>query len=381
METGSERLFRVLGDVGGDLIATAERKAFARSRWQKWLPVAACLVLLVGMGYFALPHLTAETESCPAEQPETAAPQVPAQTPETESDRTEATPSENKTTGGSEGFGEAKPIQSGAQLVFWDTIYYVEAVYEAEQAVALTDGWLGQVEAADDETLVGAEVFLRRDAATRPDSKEREVPLEIFVYSGGKYLYCLTYYDTDEPLLEWLAVQTRWYYGRLDELVETFVTPLEPYLSGRNWNEADGDDLLTVFLATLELERAVGRRTADLDKYQWYDGEVYVIPEADLQRQLDKYLDSYIWKPETMAQYDTQRQAVVLQTLTVEGASNHALRIVPERCTLDEEQRKLTLVVQRYRGQALLDEWVCRIRFDADRCVYEFVAPTIAKTE
>ena len=56
MEAGNERLFRVLGDVGSDLIATAEQKVFARNPWRQIIPVAACLLAVVGLSLAAAPR-------------------------------------------------------------------------------------------------------------------------------------------------------------------------------------------------------------------------------------------------------------------------------------------------------------------------------------
>lgn len=193
MEAKNERLFRVMGDVGSDLIANAEQKTFPRSIRQKLLPVAACLALLLGLGYLARPYLIVQQPpaavEAPTAQPEELPPVEPPVTPEV------VVP------------GPIEPAQPREQLVFWDTVYYVEAHYAAEQAEPLLDGCLGWVEEADDPANDGAPVYRRRDSAVKADSMGREVPLEIFVKTGDTYLYCLTYYDTSLPLLEFEAVQ------------------------------------------------------------------------------------------------------------------------------------------------------------------------------
>lgn len=342
METGKERLLRVIGDVGSDLIATAEQKVFAKSPWRTWLPVAACAALVLGMGYYALPYLTVREEASPAEPPQSVEAVI-----DTESDKN--SPPVN----GSMASGETALTSEKEQLVFWDTVYYVEAVYEAETAIALTDGYLGNVTAADDESLIGAEVFLRRDAATKTDYKEREVPLEILVFNGEDYLYCLTYYEMTGPLLEWMAVQSRWYSGKLDALAETFAVAAAPdFETAADLNQ---DELLRFFLLTLELERAAGRRTADLDRYLWYNGEQYTISYGDVARQLDKYLDDHQALPENLT--------VELPTLELERED---WSIVPEQCRLDEEGKTLTLVLQKENVKKR-----CVIRFEDDRCVFQ----------
>lgn len=342
METGKERLLRVIGDVGSDLIATAEQKVFAKSPWRTWLPAVACAALVLGMGYYALPYLTVREEACPAEPPQSVE-------TVTQAEGDKYSPPVN---GGMADIA-TEAVNGKEQLVFLDTLYYVEAVYEAETAIGLSDGYLGNVTDADDENLIGAEVFLRRDAATKTDYKEREVPLEILVFNGESYLYCLTYYETTGPLLEWMAVQSRWYSGRLDALAETFAMAAAPDFDTAA--DMTREELLRFFLMTLELERSAGRRTEDLNRYLWYNGKSYTIPYADVVRQLDKYLDDFTALPETLT--------VEMLSLELEQED---WSIVPEQCRLDEEAKTLTLVLQR-------DDAIKRyvVRFEDNRCVFE----------
>ena len=49
----SEQLLDAMGDVGVDLVDMAEKVRFRKSFLRRSLPVAACLALLLGAGWFA----------------------------------------------------------------------------------------------------------------------------------------------------------------------------------------------------------------------------------------------------------------------------------------------------------------------------------------
>lgn len=50
-----EDLFYALGDVGEDLLQMAEEKKFG-TPWKRWVPLAACLVLVITFGALSLPQ-------------------------------------------------------------------------------------------------------------------------------------------------------------------------------------------------------------------------------------------------------------------------------------------------------------------------------------
>lgn len=371
METGNERLLRVLGDVGGDLIATAEQKTFAINPWRRILPVAACLLAAIGLTMAAAPHFVTQP------QPAASAPMADAVTeedaPEMIVGHTETENPEEQVAVPEVDYEAAMaPVGSKEQLVFWDTVYYVEALYTKEEASLLLGQELGTVEAADKEENLGATVYLKQDAETRNDYKERPVPLEIFVETEEGYLYCLTYYLSDDPLMEWEAVYYRYYAGKLDELMETLVFGFEQngeleYRSAQNIGEdLTVEALLAFFQTTLEMEKRFGTRTDDLNDYLWKTDTGYVIPTGDIKRQLSKYLDAYTWDPRTLPEYDSSREVVVLETLTTE-TDEAGFELIPELCGLDEENRILRLVVSR---QAEGTQRTYHIRFDPDRVVY-----------
>lgn len=266
------------------------------------------------------------------------------------------------------------------QLVFWDTVYYVEAKYTLDEAAELLGAGLGTVETADQEALVGANVYTKQSAEVRTDDQERPVPLEIFVElePGEGYLYCLTYYLEDGPLLEWEAVQARCYAGKVDELAKLFVFGLErnTVLTGGyadshiTADDLTAEQLLAFFQTTLEMEKYFGTRTDDLNNYCWKAEDGYVIPVEDIRRQLDKYLVGYIWQPELLPGYDPGVKAVKLEILAPETA-DVALQVIPEQCSLDEQSKILYLTVMQDTGSGAGMQRMYYIGFRADRVVYE----------
>jgi len=378
MDSGNERLFRVLSDVGSDLIATAEQRTFARSPWQRILPAAACLLLVGGLALAAAPYFVARPETAYAP----AAPTADAVVEESKPEEVIIPEAVEEYAAVPEVQNEAAmgPVGAREQLVFWDTVYYVEALYTKEEASLLLGVELGTVETADKEENLGATVYTKQDAETREDHKERQVPLEIFVEHELGYLYCLTYYLSDDPLMEWEAVYSRYYAGKLDELMERFVYGFErsselEYGNDQNTGvDLSVESLLAFFKSTLEMEKNFGTRTDDLNDYLWKSDSGYVIPTGDIRRQLDKYLDGYTWDPRTLAEYDPSREALVLETLTVE-ADETGFEVIPELCSLDEESRVLRLVVSR---QAEGIQRTYHIRFEPGRVVYEQIDEVIS---
>lgn len=364
MESGNERLFRVLSDVGGDLVATAEQKRFPASPWRRLLPAAACLLLAVGLGWMAASYISS---------PETAAPVPAARTAVAESEveqmpdaqvapeeATQVLPIEPDV----EYEIETEPlpdVQAREQLVFWDTIYYAEAQYTAEEAAQRQGAELGQVTQADEEALVGAAVFGCTGAETRSDMKEREVPLEIFVENEQGYLYCLTYYDRSEPLMEWEQVYYFYEQDQMEKTVEQLLTMPEAarQLLELPLNTANGDwnaeELLAFFRATVQMETMFGTRTDDLNRYLWsWDGG-YAVPVADIRRQLDRYLEDYILIEEELPGYDPESQTVLLPSLNIcgdtqAGEIGAVLQVVDElelgESWLDTEARTLSVMLR-----------------------------------
>lgn len=363
MERENERLMRVLGNVGGDLIAMAEQKRFPASPWRRILPAAACLLLAAGLGWMAASYISSPETAAPVPAAKTeATPREVISIPAAELVPAETAPAEILVPDVEYDIVVSAPeVTAREQLVFWDTIYYVEAQYTAEEAAQRQGTELGQVTQADDETLIGAAVFSQNGAETRSDSKERQVPLEIFVENEQGYLYCLTYYDRSEPLMEWEQVRYFYEYDQMDKAVEQLLTmpeaarqllelPLD--MASGDWN---AEELLAFFRATVQMETMFGTRTDDLNSYLWsWDGG-YAVPVSDIRRQLDKYLETYMLIDEEIPGYDPESQTVLLPSLNICGDTqaeeiSAVLQVVDElelgESWLDTEAKTLSVMLR-----------------------------------
>jgi len=138
MDSGNERLFRVLSDVGSDLIATAEQRTFARSPWQRILPAAACLLLVGGLALAAAPYFVARPETAYAP----AAPTADAVVEESKPEEVVIPEAVEEYAAVPEVQNEAAmgPVGAREQLVFWDTVYYVEATNPFAAMFAMMSG-------------------------------------------------------------------------------------------------------------------------------------------------------------------------------------------------------------------------------------------------
>lgn len=262
MEERVETLFRALGDVGSDLIDTAEKRQFASTLWRKWLPVAACLALLMGVSVYVLPRLTTDIKGT-VEQTTAAKEQAEAKPKIEQSQESEAV----------------------ARLVAFGMVYYPEAVYSAQEAEPLLGQAEGVVTQADDEAFVGSVIWSKQDCA-RKDG----VPLEIFVEQEGAFVYCVTYYAPAGPLLSVEEAMLLWKNGTWNTLIQTAADTAPDFAHPSQLNQSQ---LVDFFVMTLELERQLDKRTEDLNHYLWLRDGVYRIPLADVNRQLARYLEGF----------------------------------------------------------------------------------------
>lgn len=307
MEERKERLLRAIGGVGGDLIDAAEKRRFAAGPLRRLLPMAACLALLAGVGLLVLPWFqgtkeeTARIEETVAEQEQPEQPEQPGQ-----EELAEEMPAED------EGITEQPAAEPKERLVVLGTVYYVEAFYTDEEAADYLGQRIGTVEQSDRTELAGEQVFMKKDCSTQLING-KQVPLEIFVMQEKGYLYCLTYYAQAGPLLSFQEVLNQLEGGEGNDLRQLLAVDMPCFGEA---SELAAEDLLQCFLLTLKLERDAGNRTEDLDRYLWLEEDAYVIPTADVTRQLDRYLEGYEFKPEQWPGYDPQRQALILEELT-----------------------------------------------------------------
>lgn len=358
LDARRERLFRAIGGVGGDLIDAAEKRSFQPGRWRRYGPVAAALALLVGLGWLTLPYFS------PEELPEPPAAVTPAE-PETV-EKPPAVPDVEQ-----EQVIVEEEGKSRQELVFRDLVYYVEAQYAATEAEASLGELLGTVQQADTPALVGAAVYGRRDAATREDSSGRQLPLEIFVENQEGYLYCLTYYYSERPLMTWEEARELWQRGDLDTLARRLV--LVPELAEAygvaSWSgEAlTPEEQVAFFRVTLQMERQQGLRSEDLIRYLWKQDSGYVVPVSDIRQQLERYLDAFVWTPEALPGYNAESDAVLFPALAL--CSDGQMEQYPLPAVtgaLDEDEQTLTLRLATGRSYT--------IAFEKARTVYRQIA-------
>lgn len=355
MEAGAERLFRAIGGVGGDLVDLAERRRYPVSRWKRLAPLAACLALLVGLGLLFAPAFHPKQEFALFED-------VVGPLPGTAEEMVQ----HSQTNAPAE---EAEPLPTAVeQLVVRDTIYYLEAVYSPEEASPHLGTRLDVVEQADRPELAGAAVYTKDGSTDRDD-----LPLEIFIQGDGCYYYALTYYAPAGPVFtreEALALWSQWENSGWMALSQTFALDAATFDRASDLN---ADELLQLFLLTLKLERELGKRTADLDRYLWLaeDG-TYLVHPADLTRQLDRYLEGYHFLPEQCRAYDSDRAVLVLHSL--EPTPSHGVLIPLEHSTFDPETGVLNLHVVRCADAVSREPLELRsyeIRFTETGCILD----------
>ncbi len=377
MEKQSERLFRVLGDIGPDLIATAERKTFAPSPWRRILPVAASLILAAGLAMAAAPWFLVKEAAPAAPAPE---PQVqemppmeetPAEQMEILTEAAEETPVE---------YADALWAQPKEKVTFWDTVYYVEAEYgEAEAKLFLGDDLGG--------------VYEKVNTITRADHKERNIPMEIFVPTEKGYDYCLTYFQSVRPVMEWETVQYALENDQIGQLAESLILPVERARIGQSVDLEYGegetlgpDQLVRFFLATLELERigslgkADGLRDREEDDFLWLQEDgTYVIPLADVQEQLEKYLNLETPDLEQAKAYDPVRNALVLTVLELPEPPKGIHLEVETAKPLENEGQGLYLQTRVFRGEEMIGRRTYVLDFTDGRVVYKAMETVAAE--
>lgn len=294
----SEHLFRAVGGVGGDLIDTAEKRTFGPGLLRKWMPIAACLAILLGLGLLVQPALWNGEPS--------AGPVVGNQPDAMENTAKEEALEE----------GTGTPAVPRERLVVLDTVYYVEAHYTDAEAEPWLGSSVGTVWQADRPELEGERVYAKKDCSFRWFG-QTQVPMEIFVTEEKGYAYCLTYFVRTTPLFTLEEIQKEWKLGKQDAVAGLLQLELPCFEKA---SDLSAEELLQMFLVSLELERLTEHRTEDLNRYLWLEDNVYVIPAADVMRQLDRYLANYDFRVEQCRNYDASRQALILETLTPQNA-------------------------------------------------------------
>ena len=158
------------------------------------------------------------------------------------------------------------------------------------------------------------------------------------------------------------------------------IAPSQMAAKSQFWSSArkaaalSAEELLQMFLLSLELERLAGNRTEDLNRYLWLEKEEYVIPVADVTRQLNRYLQGYDFQPVLCSAYDPQRHALVLPDLTPRE-SQGVLRLVGE-AKLNLAGQTMELQVGRYAdetGDILLELRYYEIGLTKSGCIFRCI--------
>ncbi len=414
-----EKLFRAIGDVGGDLIDMAEKATFAPSRWRRWGSVAACLAVLAGLAALALPYVTGSGDEDSTEvvleaklgaaREEFAADttEAPAEAESAEEESAEAE-SDGAVKAGltdKDGLIDKDGIDASSsreQLIFDGVIYYVEALYSDEEAMTQLGAYLGTVEDADEEAYIGDRIYMKSGS-----DEQDGLPLEIFVMTEEGFLYCLTYYADAGAYCTWEDAAAE----EDAELLKRFVRAVEqgipdsPDLETPNlWNfedpsELSADQLAAWFRLMLNQQADTGYRSVDLYSYFWLqpmvtlpedaedelEGGCYVIPMCDVTGVLDRYLDGYTLDPsELTGSYDAAQNALILDVIDVSAAKEPAVALMLRAWVFEEASHTMRLTVERYTDETcevLSAVRIYTIRFENDCCYYDSIVTQESITE
>ena len=376
-EEKQERLFRAIGDVGGDLVDLAEKQTFAPSPWRKWGSLAACLAVLLCLGALAMPYFpmgcgssssdgganlssgsamqdaAAETEAAVDEAPA-------ADEPETAESPAEA--------GKDYGTPGVQPT-AREQLIFRNTVYYLEAVYSDAEGEAVLGEYLGTVEDGDRPEWTGCPVYSYHSY----DKDQTEAPVDILVEVADGYLYCVTYQLQASAPFDLADTLYLLEHGGETIVAQQYAAVLEAAdFIFDDPSELSADQLAEFFLLTLQMEREAGIRTADLDKYLWYDGrnQCYEVPAEDAARQLDRYLAGYARDFGEASAWDPEREALVFDNLTVPVCED-PLNLF----AWDYQSGVLSLTVERVREGDMVYLHLYILEFTDDACLFRSITP------
>jgi len=402
----NEKLFRAVGDVGGDLIHMAEAKTFAASPWRRWGALAACLALVACLGFAALPKMQTK-ESAPesAAAPTATEFKKEASTNGTadlfESQLDEA-PAENRkeyaveeesapapVTEEGEALGNPKAIHALGWVSFRGTVYYGWEFCQEESVLPVISGRADSVTTGSDQVdWVGRAVFETFsstivDAASASTDADG-IPSEIFVETKNGMLRCTTFYQPSDAFITRRNAIDMLDNQAEDALLETFVRRFEMNFSDQPFSSAaelNAAQLQTMYLLLLQTERQFGTRTYEADQAAWFDEneQVFVIPLSDVCRTLSTYLDGYTLNASQMPGYDQQRNALVLSDIRTdleESAWPYRLQLL-DASFMEDDTLVLSVgcYTEDYKTQTHINHYV--IRFEAGCCYFDSIEPEL----
>lgn len=370
-EEKQERLFRAIGDVGADLVDMAEKQTFAPSRWRKWGSLAACLAVILCLGVLALPYFPSGCGSSSANESSASPSAAVTEDAATTNSTAEVAESEQATV------TEADTAADAAvrtRFVFRYTYYYLtdREPSPLDTPPSVLGELLGEVEACEDETLVGCPVY-RYLNTTEYDNHSVNgltVPQEIWVETEDGFRYAITLnektvarYTVDDVMEHLEADDSDW-------IVNTFVGALWEMDDFSEPSELTGEQLNRFLWYTCDMNTGV----SPLTLWREDDG-AYIIPADEAAWRLSRVLDPVAYDPTETAAYDADRNALVYvyETLPLSDA------LVFLRLELLEmiDENTLLLYVSEYGTDADLDSEAARlttrefmIRFDEDAWRY-----------
>lgn len=384
-----EDLFRAIGDVGDDLIHMAEHKRFP-NYWKKWVPMAACMALIVGLGAMALPYFPMGCGSKSA-APE-AAPEEPKysmdvvdQESKTEEAETPEAPMEEPMEAEPEAEEEAAPMVPGAdgtaedsmngtqegtepsdvtQITICSTVYYLRPGIVKEGATPGNLGqYIGEVETSDNEAYIGCPVYEMAHTVWYSNHAVdgQSVPAEILVEGPDGWIAGFTGNEKTVSRYTAADVQAAIDQGDDEWIIRTFVQPIqaqEIYLLYEIGCE-DSENLNRLFLASLYLNTGTAIDIA------WADGDGLLVHPRDVEQRLEKFLDGFTYDPTETEAYNPKTG--MLQ-FTSEERYRYAEGLYLKFAGLEDDL--LYLRVGLPETDDLYDEVGYKIRFDADSWRY-----------
>ena len=389
-----EDLLQAIGDVGDDLLHMAEHKKFP-NYWRKWVPLAACMVLVISLSILVLPYFPMGCGSSMKEEAamDAAAPEAPAAAPESMQDAAmeESTtedsadmdapaaeapaadePAEMET---AEEAGQPVRQDHGRiRIVYGSTYYYLsDANAVSSEKPADLGEQIGTVEESNYEELIGHPIYIPSWDVTWFDNHAVDgvtVPQCIYVEVDGWYYYGETY--NEKTVARYTAADVQDAIDRGDDqwIIDTFVAPVEMYgpIYFIEGSHLEADELVKLFYATTYMNTGTQVRIWQMKDHGWN------IPFEDLEWRLSRFLYDFTFDPDQLGEdqlYWYNGEAVGVSVLDGEMQPQPTDGLYLKTAGLEDDQ--LYLRVGLPETDDLYDEVHYTIRFHEDSWRYESI--------
>ncbi len=386
-----EKLFRAIGEVGGDLVDMAEKRTFAPSAWRKWGTLAACLAVVLSLSALVLPYFPigcgsgmANESAAPTDmKPEAAADdaamepstqEAPAETPEDMPEDTGMLTTAPETLSPTE--DEMQDYQGllRSRIVFRYTYYYVlpELRVPLGEPPASLGEALETVEDAEAASLIGCQVY-RYENATEFDNHSVNgltVPQKIWIETDAGYVYATTLNEKTVARFTISDVMLAEMEGDDQWLLRTFVDPVYNMDSFASAAELTSDQLNQMLLLTRGMN--AGMMPDGLWSEEVEGARFFVVPVTEASWRLSRILEGYTYTPEETGAYDAQMGALVFDPMLLSAESPFPV-LELDRVEIVED-RIVKLTVNYYFDKETEGEpYLVRtftIRFDEDAWRY-----------